>query len=242
MLKLGERFLLIREYTGLNQADFSNKIGISQSFLSAVERNAKIPGSDILIVLKNLFDVDGNWLLTGDGDMFKKPHEPAIKKPLSANTELLNEPFKEEFAQLKQQVQYLFRFLPGKLEEPQSVPLYDQCVCTGEGFSEVEEYINFPRKYIKHPKNTYAVKVCGDSMVGTGIYNGDILLVDKSVEWRHGYIAIVSLNNELMCKKIIQEEGKLYLEPANAKHKKIELKNQTSGVLGIVVAIFHPTV
>ena len=251
MGSIGDRIKHVRKSLNLNQSDFSSKIGVSQGTLSEIENKKFVPSSDIAISVCRYFNIDGNWLLTGEGGKLRNTEpktsvEPTIKQPLNANTELLNEPLNAKVEQLSEQVKYLFRFLPGKQEEPQSVPLYEEAVCAGEGFSEVssavEEYINFPRTCIKHPKNTYAVRVAGDSMVGAGIHNGDILLVDKQIKWRPSYIAIVSLNNELMCKKIIQEEGKLYLEPANVKHKKIELKNQTNLVLGIIVAILHPTV
>jgi len=67
---IGHRIKALRDHFRLNQADFSSKIGISQSYLSSVERNQKVPGGDVLISLKSLFDFNSDWLLTGEGDMY----------------------------------------------------------------------------------------------------------------------------------------------------------------------------
>ena len=73
---IGYRIKALRDHSRLNQADFSSKIGISQSYLSAVERNQKVPGGDVLISLKNLFDFNSDWLLTGEGEMYVTKQGP----------------------------------------------------------------------------------------------------------------------------------------------------------------------
>ncbi|HYF01785.1 MAG TPA: helix-turn-helix transcriptional regulator [Patescibacteria group bacterium] len=61
----------IRKALKLTQKEIADKLEISQGYWSSVERNEKIPGSEILISLKSLFNVSSEYLLSGgQGEMF----------------------------------------------------------------------------------------------------------------------------------------------------------------------------
>ena len=64
----------MRKKKGLTQKDLSAALGVSQGHISSIEKNEKSPGSEILISLKQCFDVDLNWLLVG-GDEDYSPNE-----------------------------------------------------------------------------------------------------------------------------------------------------------------------
>ncbi len=82
----GNRLKLLRKGRGLTQKDLSGILGVSQGHISALEKNEKAPGSDILISIKQFFDVDLNWLLVGDGD---EPDSEEIKQvALDPNPEI----------------------------------------------------------------------------------------------------------------------------------------------------------
>jgi DNA polymerase V len=66
---------------------------------------------------------------------------------------------------------------------------------------------------IKNPSATFCVRVEGSSMVKAGISDGDILIVDRSLEPRDKKIVIAVVNSELTVKRIKKEKGKVYLEP-----------------------------
>lgn len=53
---------------------------------------------------------------------------------------------------------------------------------------------------IKHPAATYLARARGNSMEGCGIYDGDLLIVDRSLEAQHGQIVIAALDGQLTCK------------------------------------------
>lgn len=55
---------------------------------------------------------------------------------------------------------------------------------------------------IAHPAATYFVRVSGDSMIGAGIYDGSLLVVDRSVTPKHGDIIIAAISGELTVKKL----------------------------------------
>lgn len=64
------RITKIRSVMGLNQSEMAKSLGVSQGFLSDVEKGKKIPGSDFLISLKKYCNVSIDWLITGNGNMF----------------------------------------------------------------------------------------------------------------------------------------------------------------------------
>lgn len=69
--KFGERFKILRKSLKLNQEDFAKHIGVSSvSFISNIEKGQKIPGSEILFILKSKNPtLNLNWLLSGEGEM-----------------------------------------------------------------------------------------------------------------------------------------------------------------------------
>ena len=53
---------------------------------------------------------------------------------------------------------------------------------------------------IKHPAATYLARAKGDSMEGCGIYDGDLLIIDRSLDAQDGQIIIAALDGQLTCK------------------------------------------
>ncbi len=88
----------------------------------------------------------------------------------------------------------------------------------------ITESIDLNRTLIKHPAATFYAKVVGDSMSDEGITEGDILIVDRSVEAEHGDLAVCCLNGEFTLKRLCLTGGnKLYLMPSNRKFRPIEV-------------------
>lgn len=87
---------------------------------------------------------------------------------------------------------------------PQVLPfLIDRASC---GFPSpaqdyVEQGIDLNDYCIRHPAATYLVKASGDSMVNAGIFSGDLLVVDRSIEAAHRHIVIACVNGEMTCKR-----------------------------------------
>ncbi|ART81131.1 translesion error-prone DNA polymerase V autoproteolytic subunit [Oceanisphaera avium] len=66
----------------------------------------------------------------------------------------------------------------------------------------IEQSLDLNAYCIRHPAATYLVQASGDSMIGAGIYPGDLLIVDRSLEARHGQVVIASVNGEMTCKRL----------------------------------------
>lgn len=63
---IGERLKQFRKEKGLSQKDIAAAIGMTQGYISEVEKGLKLPGSEFLISLKKSFGLDLNWFLTGE--------------------------------------------------------------------------------------------------------------------------------------------------------------------------------
>jgi transcriptional regulator with XRE-family HTH domain len=68
ILLIGQRIKMARKALKHSQKSFSKTLGISQGFLSYIENSQKIPGSEVIVLLKKHYDINPDWVLTGEGD------------------------------------------------------------------------------------------------------------------------------------------------------------------------------
>ena len=124
-----------------------------------------------------------------------------------------------------------------------SLPLYSSKVQAGfpsPADDYIERYLDLNAEYIKHPSATFLVTAMGDSMVDVGIYSGDVLVVDKSLEAVDGKIVIAAINGELTVKRLSRKNGYVQLLPANPKYKPIDITDEQDVVIwGVVTLVLH---
>lgn len=93
---------------------------------------------------------------------------------------------------------------------------------------------------VHHPAATFLVRVQGDSMIDAGIYNEDILIVDRALDPKDGDIAVCVIDGEFTVKRLRIIKNEIYLAPENDKFKPIKItKFQDFRVWGIVTYIIH---
>ena len=98
-----------------------------------------------------------------------------------------------------------------------------------------ETRISLDRELVKNKEATFYARVSGDSMVGAGLEDGDLLVIDRSKNPENGKIAICLVDREFTVKRIKKEENRLYLMPENKKYKPIELKEENELIIWGVV-------
>jgi DNA polymerase V len=104
----------------------------------------------------------------------------------------------------------------------------------------IERKIDLNETLVQHESATYFIRVQGDSMTGAGIQDGDILIVDRSLEPENGKIVIAVLNGELTVKRIRRRGGKIFLHPENPKYAAYEVTSDTAfEVWGVVRHVIH---
>lgn len=83
--------------------------------------------------------------------------------------------------------------------------------------------LDLNRELIKNPAATFYARVSGESMIDDGINNGDLLVIDKSVEPYHGCLAVCYIDGEFTLKRFENHGDHALLVPANKKYKPIKV-------------------
>lgn len=101
----------------------------------------------------------------------------------------------------------------------------------------ISETIDLNRDLIKHPASTFYGRVVGDSMSEEGINEGDILVIDKSIDPEDGDLAVCCLDGEFTLKRIkIMRDNRVFLVPSNRRYRPIEVTKENEFVVwGIVM-------
>jgi DNA polymerase V len=88
---------------------------------------------------------------------------------------------------------------------------------------------------VKHPETTFMVRVRGDSMVNAGIFDNDILVVDKLVRPQHNDVVVAIVDGEFTCKRYCCLNGKVILRAENPTYPDIRLReDQIMEIWGVV--------
>ena len=102
-----------------------------------------------------------------------------------------------------------------------------------EDFKEIR--ISLDKELVKNKEATFYARVSGDSMVGAGLDDGDLLVVDRVLNPENGKIAVCFIDGEFTVKRIKKEKNKLYLMPENKKYKPIEVTEENELIIWGVV-------
>lgn len=99
--------------------------------------------------------------------------------------------------------------------------------------------IDILEKLIRHPQATYQMTVRGESMRDAGIFDGDVILIDRAISPRNGHYVVAIVDNEFVCKKYWQRAGQVKLKAANPTYPDIVAKEgQIIEVWGVILTAF----
>lgn len=104
----------------------------------------------------------------------------------------------------------------------------------------VEKRLDINEALVNDEESTFFVRVADNSMIGAGIHDGDILIVDRSVEPAEGDVVIAVLGGELTVKRYEVRSGKPYLVPEAEGHGPIPVREgQELRVWGVAQHVIH---
>lgn len=83
--------------------------------------------------------------------------------------------------------------------------------------------IDLNKELVRHPAATFYGRVVGDSMIDAGVEEGDILVIDKSLEAREGDMAVCFVDGEFTLKHLHFHDRGVTLLPANPNYPEIEV-------------------
>ena len=95
--------------------------------------------------------------------------------------------------------------------------------------------ISLDKELVKNSESTFYARVSGDSMINAGLDDGDLLVIDRSLNPENGKIAVCFIDGDFTVKRIRKEGKKFYLLPENKKYKPIEVKEENELIIWGVV-------
>ena len=123
------------------------------------------------------------------------------------------------------------------------IPFYQSNVPAGfpspaENFMDLD--LNLQDYLVQNPSATFCVRVTGDSMQNAGIFSGDVMVVDRSLEPKNNTIVLAVLDGEFTVKRIQKKGEELFLKPENKDFKPIKVTEEMNfQVWGVVTHIIH---
>lgn len=127
--------------------------------------------------------------------------------------------------------------------QPVFLPLFSHKVAAGfpsPADDYIEDHLDLNKLLIKNKAATFFLRVKGDSMVNAGIHNGDIIVVDRSVEPVDGSVVVAVVDGELTIKRLVLCNGVAELRAENPKYSPIWFKEgQELTIWGVVTSAVH---
>lgn len=105
----------------------------------------------------------------------------------------------------------------------------------------MERGIDLNEQLIHNKPATFFMRVNGEAMIGAGIFNGDVVIVDRSVKAVSGKVVIVSLNGEMLIRRLERNLNKIRLVPETPKLSPIDvdISGAEFSIWGVVTYVIH---
>jgi DNA polymerase V len=100
----------------------------------------------------------------------------------------------------------------------------------------IEAHISLDEVLNIRAPHVYLVKITGESMQGAGIFDGDLAVVDRSLEPAHGHIVVALLNNDPLCKRLCVRGKDVILLSENPKYPpRYVLEGDELAIWGVII-------
>jgi DNA polymerase V len=105
----------------------------------------------------------------------------------------------------------------------------------------MERGIDLNEQLIRNKPATFLMKVSGDAMTGAGIFNGDTVIVDRSLKPASGKVVIATLNGEMLIRRLEKNFNKIRLVPETPRLSPIDvdLSGSEFSIWGVVTYVIH---
>lgn len=126
---------------------------------------------------------------------------------------------------------------------PKELPLFLTTVTAGfpsPADDYVDKKINLHEYLVRNNAATFFLKAHGESMINAGIYDGDLLIVDRSIEAAHNKIVIAAIDGELTVKRLIRKKKQVVLAPENPDYPEFDITlKEHIHIWGVVTYAIH---
>ena len=101
-----------------------------------------------------------------------------------------------------------------------------------------QQRISLDKELIKNKEATFFARVCGQSMIGAGIEDNDLLVIDRSLEPEDNKIAVCFLDGEFTVKRLKVDKKEVWLQPENPDYPIIKITRENDFIIwGIVTNV-----
>jgi len=105
---------------------------------------------------------------------------------------------------------------------------------------DLDSKLDLHEYLVRNEAATFFLRAHGDSMLGAGIHDGDLLIVDRSVEAGHRRVVIAALDGELTVKRLLRRAGRVLLAPENPCFSPIDItEREYVHIWGVVTHVIH---
>jgi DNA polymerase V len=101
-----------------------------------------------------------------------------------------------------------------------------------------ERGIDLNEQLVKNKPATFFMRVNSDAMIGAGIYKGDVVIIDRSLEPSNGKVVIAVVDGEMLIRRMVKEDNRVMLVPANKKLSALDVTHALE-VWGVVTYVIH---
>ena len=104
----------------------------------------------------------------------------------------------------------------------------------------LDRRLDLHQHLVRNEAATFFLRAHGESMLGAGIHDGDLLIVDRSMDAAHRKVVIAALDGELTVKRLLHREGRVLLAPENPQFEPIDItESEFVHIWGVVTYVVH---
>jgi DNA polymerase V len=121
------------------------------------------------------------------------------------------------------------------------VPTANATGFTAAADDYMERGIDLNEQLVRNKPATFFMRVSGDAMMGAGVFNGDVVIVDRSVKAANGKVIIATLNGEMLIRRFEKNFNKIRLLPETPRLSPIDvdLSGSEFSIWGVVTYVIH---
>ena len=104
----------------------------------------------------------------------------------------------------------------------------------------IEDTLDLHKYVVRNSIATFFMRASGESMIGAGIHDGDILVVDRSLSPVSGKVVIAAIDGEFTVKRLRKRGGRVLLLPENSQYEPIDITDhENTTIWGVVTFALH---
>ena len=104
----------------------------------------------------------------------------------------------------------------------------------------LEKALSLEDLIVRRPTSTFYVRAEGNAMIASGIHDGDILVIDRSLTARNGSVIVVSLDEEVLIRRLAKKGSRVFLVSGDVRYAPIPIGKETNWMVwGVATHLIH---